>query len=143
QCLRGLDFLHSHHVINKDVKSRNILLRTDGSVKLAAGCWKIYGCIGIWGFVGPGKSSLPLCHGRNCHCRVELQQWHLGGHLQMGKQQVRDSCFPFLQPQPLLVTGGRRKLRQANRFSPWMRDFLRCCLQTDEMRRWSAKELLQ
>ncbi|NWZ74312.1 PAK3 kinase, partial [Acrocephalus arundinaceus] len=32
--LRGLDFLHPHHVIHKDVKSRNILLRTDCSVKL-------------------------------------------------------------------------------------------------------------
>ncbi|NXN77674.1 PAK3 kinase, partial [Bombycilla garrulus] len=34
QCLQGLYFLHSNHVIHKNVKSRNILLRTDGSVKL-------------------------------------------------------------------------------------------------------------
>ncbi|NXV54308.1 PAK3 kinase, partial [Molothrus ater] len=34
ECLRGLDFLHSNHVIYRDVKSCNILLRTNGSVKL-------------------------------------------------------------------------------------------------------------
>ncbi|NXO85300.1 PAK3 kinase, partial [Sitta europaea] len=34
ECLQGLDFLHWTHVIHRDVKSCNILLRRDGSVKL-------------------------------------------------------------------------------------------------------------
>ncbi|KAI1239665.1 hypothetical protein IHE44_0011089 [Lamprotornis superbus] len=33
-CLQGLDFLHVNRMIHQNVKSCNILLRTDGSVKL-------------------------------------------------------------------------------------------------------------
>ncbi|NWY64340.1 PAK3 kinase, partial [Erithacus rubecula] len=33
-CLQRLDFLHSNTMIHQDRKSCNILLRTDGSVKL-------------------------------------------------------------------------------------------------------------
>ncbi|XP_023804270.1 serine/threonine-protein kinase PAK 1-like [Cyanistes caeruleus] len=42
-----------------------------------------------------------------------------------------------------IATGGRPKLQQPDLFSPCLCDFLCCCLQTDEARRWSAKELLQ
>lgn len=35
QLLQGLDFLHSHRVVHRDLKPQNILVTSDGKIKLA------------------------------------------------------------------------------------------------------------
>lgn len=35
QLLQGLDFLHSHRVVHRDLKPQNILVTSNGQIKLA------------------------------------------------------------------------------------------------------------
>ncbi|CAN8219772.1 unnamed protein product [Coccothraustes coccothraustes] len=146
ECLRGLDFLHSNHVIHQDVKSGNILLRTDGSVKLAD--------FGLSAQLTPEQSrrssvagtpgwkAPEVVTGQPYGPKVDIWSFGIVG-IEMVEQKV-----PYWNATPVLAKlltarGERPQLRQPNRFSPCLCDFLSCCLQTDEARRWSAKELLQ
>ncbi|XP_057896473.1 serine/threonine-protein kinase PAK 2-like, partial [Melospiza georgiana] len=146
ECLQGLQFLHSNHVIHRDVKSSNILLRTDASVKLAD--------FGLFAQLSPEqgrRSSMAgaagwlapeVVTGQPCGPKVDI--WSLGiMGIEMVEQEVPSWNATPVLPQLLIATGGRQKLQQPNLFSSCLRDFLSCCLQRDEARRWSAKELLQ
>ncbi|NXK70926.1 PAK1 kinase, partial [Sylvietta virens] len=142
ECLQGLDFLHSNHVMHRDVKSLNILLQTDGSVKLAD--------FGLCAQLSPGQSRQSSVIGTVWWMAPEVVKDQTYGPKVVNShnpkrpyQQVRDWCFLFLQAQLLTATEGIPQLQQPKLLSPWLRDFLSCCLQTDEAWRWSAQELLQ
>ncbi|XP_057899805.1 serine/threonine-protein kinase PAK 2-like [Melospiza georgiana] len=146
ECLQGLDFLHSNHVIHQDVKSRNILLKTDGSVKL--------GDFGL---------STQLIPEQSRRCSVVGTPWWLAPEVLTGQPygpkvdiwsfgivgiEMIEQEPPYWNQSPimatqLIATVGTPRLQQPNRFSPCLRDFLSCCLQRDEEQRWSARELLQ
>ncbi|XP_053788531.1 serine/threonine-protein kinase PAK 3-like isoform X3 [Vidua chalybeata] len=146
ECLQGLEFLHSNLVIHRDVKSSNILLRTDGSVKLADS--------GLFAQLTPEQSrrssvastsgwmAPEVVTGQPCGPKVDI--WSVGiVGIEMVEREVPYWNETPVSPQLLIAIRGTPKLQQPNRFSPCLRDFLSCCLQTDEARRWSAKELLQ
>uniref|UniRef100_A0A8C0UCU8 non-specific serine/threonine protein kinase n=1 Tax=Cyanistes caeruleus TaxID=156563 RepID=A0A8C0UCU8_CYACU len=146
QCLQGLDFLHSNHVIHRDVKSNNILLRTDGSVKLAD--------FGL---------SAQLTPEQNQRCSVTGTPWWMAPEvvkrqpygpkvdvwsfgivaIEMAEQKTPYDSFTARSAKFHIATEGSPQLRQPEQFSPLLRDFLSCCLQKGEAQRWSAKELLQ
>ncbi|XP_023801287.1 serine/threonine-protein kinase PAK 1-like [Cyanistes caeruleus] len=146
QCLQGLDFLHSNHVIHRDVKSCNILLRTDGSVKLAD--------FGLSAQLTPEQShrrsvagipwwmapEVVLClpYGP----KVDIWSFGIVG-IEMVERQVPHDSRGSLSVQLLIAKGGTPQLRQPKLLSALLRDFLSCCVQTDEAQRWSAEELLQ
>ncbi|XP_053860021.1 serine/threonine-protein kinase PAK 1-like, partial [Vidua macroura] len=146
ECLQGLDFLHSNHVIHRDVKSSNILLRTDGSVKLAdSGLFaqltpeqsRRSSVAGTSGWMAP-----EVVTGQPCGPKVDI--WSLGiVGIEMVEREVPYWNETPVSPQLLIAIRGTPKLQQPNRFSPCLRDFLSCCLLRNEAQRWSAKELLQ
>ncbi|KAL9824543.1 serine/threonine-protein kinase PAK 1-like [Geothlypis trichas] len=146
ECLQGLDFLHSNHMIHRDVKSCNILLRTDGSVKLAD--------FGLFAQLSPEQGRRSSVAGTSGWLAPEVVTGHPYGPkvdiwslgivgIQMVEREVPYWNATPVLPQLLIATGGRQKLQQPNLFSSCLCDFLSCCLQTDEEQRWSAKELLQ
>ncbi|XP_064260372.1 serine/threonine-protein kinase PAK 3-like [Passer domesticus] len=146
ECLQGLDFLHSNHVIHRDVKSSNILLRTDGSVKLAD--------FGLSTQLTPEKNTRSSLAGTawwmapevvTCQPygpKVDIWSFGIVG-IEMVEQEP-----PYWNQSPasakfMIASIGTPQLLHPKLLSAWLRDFLSCCLQADEARRWSAKELLQ
>ncbi|XP_037980489.1 serine/threonine-protein kinase PAK 3-like isoform X2 [Motacilla alba alba] len=146
ECLRGLDFLHLNHVIHRDVKSSNILLRTDGSVKLAD--------FGLFAQLTPEQSrwssvagtsgwmAPEVVTGQPYGPKVDIWSFGIVG-IEMVEREVPYWNETPVSPQLLIAIRGTPKLNQPNLFSPCLRDFLSCCLQTEVTCRWSATELLQ
>ncbi|RMB97595.1 hypothetical protein DUI87_25959 [Hirundo rustica rustica] len=146
ECLQGLEFLHSNHVMHRDVKSLNILLRTDGSVKLADFGFSAQltpkqsrrsSVIGTAWWMAP-----EVVEGQPYGPKVDIWSFGIVG-IEMVEREVPYKNESPLSTQLLIATQGIPELRQPKLLSPLLRDFLSCCLQRDERRRWSAKELLQ
>ncbi|XP_059692926.1 serine/threonine-protein kinase PAK 3-like [Haemorhous mexicanus] len=146
ECLQGLHFLHCRQVIHRDIKSGNVLVGMDGSVKLAD--------FGLCAQLSPERSKRSSRVGTPSWMAPEVVRgeaygpkvdiWSLGI---MGLEMVEGEA-PYqrearLRVFELIERNGPPKLQNPKHHSAPLRDFLRCCLQADEDRRWSAQELLQ
>jgi len=143
---RALRFLHNSHRIHRDVKSDNFLLNTRGEIK-----------IGDFGFstqlttnrvcartiIGTPYWMAPeLIRGQDYGTKVDI--WSVGiMMMEMLEGQPPYMEFPPLRALFLVTTKGIPPLKQAEKYSMELVDFLSRCLENDVEKRLSSDELLE
>mmetsp|Transcript_94836 Transcript_94836/g.142082 ORF Transcript_94836/g.142082 Transcript_94836/m.142082 type:complete len:242 (+) Transcript_94836:1-726(+) len=146
QVLSGLSYIHSCHRIHRDIKSDNVLIGGDGSVKIAdfgyaaqltTGRSKRNTIVGTPYWMAP-----ELIRGSDYDSKVDV--WSLGIMLmEMAEGEPPYMDYPPLRALFLISTKGIPGLQNASKWSDEMNSFLADCLIQDAAARPDANKLLE
>ncbi|EGG21282.1 hypothetical protein DFA_01163 [Cavenderia fasciculata] len=146
ETLKGLAYVHNQHRIHRDIKSDNILLGSDGSVKLADFGYaaqltknkqKRVTIVGTPYWMAP-----ELIRGQNYDRKVDI--WSLGiMAMEMAESEPPYMSFPPLRALFLITTKGIPDLKDQGKWSEEFKDFVKKCLEKDAENRVDAHVLLK
>ena len=145
EILIALKYMHSQRKIHRDIKTDNILLKSDGSVKLADfgyAAQLINESDSRKSIVGTPYWMAPeLIKGHSYSYKVDI--WSLG----VLCRELADGDPPYIEMPPMkalfkIAAEGLPQISNIKKRSPEFLDFLDCCLQMNPNQRYTAEQLL-
>ena len=147
EALKGVKYLHDHGIVHRDIKSDNVLLGTDGSVKLTD-----FGfCANVEGEENCRKTTVGTSYWmapeviKQEHYGKEVDVWSLGI---MGIE-MKDGNPPYMDQPPIkamysILTKGKPDFaNEGAKMSKLFRHFLDRHLEVDVKKRATIQELLE